>query len=96
MALEWHFETKISMRIQTVNLKIFAGTTELDARSKACVYGHSFARIVGSNPAGAWMSVSCELSGEGLCAGLITRPEQSDCGVSECDRGRFCCGNTIA
>jgi hypothetical protein len=31
------------------------------------------------------MSVSCEccvLSGRGLCVGLITRPEESECGVS--------------
>jgi hypothetical protein len=36
------------------------------------------------------MSVSykyCELSGRGLCVGLITRPEESyRVGVSECDR----------
>jgi hypothetical protein len=25
------------------------------------------------------------LSGRGLCVGLITRPEVSECGVSECD-----------
>jgi hypothetical protein len=32
------------------------------------------------NPPGAWMSVSCEccvLSGRGLCAGPLTRPEES-------------------
>jgi len=42
--------------------------------------GCSLARIVGSNPAGAWLSVSCEccmLSGRGLCVGMITRPEES-------------------
>ena len=36
--------------------------------------------IAGSNPAGTWMSVSCEcclLSGRGLCVGLITPPEES-------------------
>jgi hypothetical protein len=50
------------------------------ARSKAWVCGCSFAGIVGSNPAGAWMSVSyecCVLSGRGLCVGLITLPEES-------------------
>ena len=50
------------------------------ARSQAWVCGRSLAGIVGSNPAGAWMSVSCEcsvLSGRGLCVGLITRPEES-------------------
>ena len=45
---------------------------------------------VGSNPAGAWMSVCCEccvLWGRGQCVGLITRPEESytDCGASLCD-----------
>jgi hypothetical protein len=47
---------------------------------KAWVYGHSLAGIVGSNPAVAWMSVSCEccvMSGRGLCDRLITRPEES-------------------
>ena len=28
-------------------------------------------------PPGAWKSVCCVLSGRGLCAGLITRPEES-------------------
>jgi hypothetical protein len=49
-------------------------------RSKAWVYGSSLTRIVGSNPARVWMSVSCEccvLSGRGLCDGLVTRPEES-------------------
>ena len=59
------------------------------ARSKAWVYGLSLAGIAGSNPAGAWIFVSCKcclLSG-GLCVGLITRPEESHrYGVSECDR----------
>jgi len=47
------------------------------ARSKAAVGGRTLAGIMGSNPTGAWMSVSCEcyvLSGRGLCVGLITRP----------------------
>jgi hypothetical protein len=49
------------------------------ARSKAWVCGRSLAGIVGSNPAGAWMSVSCEccVSGKGLRVGPITRPEES-------------------
>jgi hypothetical protein len=49
-------------------------------RSKAWVCGRSLAGIVGSNPTGAWMSVSCEccvLSGRGLCDGLISRPGDS-------------------
>jgi hypothetical protein len=49
-------------------------------QSTARVCGRSLARIVGSNPAGAWMSVSfenCMSSGNGLCVGLITRPEES-------------------
>ena len=48
------------------------------ARSKAWVCADSLAGIVGSNPAGAWMSVCCEccvLSGRGLCDGLIARPQ---------------------
>ena len=48
--------------------------------SKAWVCDLSLAGIAGSNPAGAWMSVSCEcfvLSDRGLCVGLIPRPEES-------------------
>jgi len=50
------------------------------ARSKAEVCFYSFAGIPGSNPAGAFMSVSfecCVLSGRGHCDRLITRPEKS-------------------
>jgi len=50
------------------------------ARSKAQVCSCSPAKIVGSNPTGARMSVSyecCVLSGRGLCDELITRPEES-------------------
>jgi len=48
-------------------------------RSKEWVCGLSHSGNVGSNPAGAWMSVSCEccvLSGRGLCDGPIPRPEE--------------------
>jgi hypothetical protein len=50
------------------------------ARSKAWVCVRSPADIVGSNPAGAWMSVCCECcvaSGRGLYDEMITRPEES-------------------
>jgi hypothetical protein len=50
------------------------------ARFNAWVCDRSLAGIAGSNPAGVWMSVSCEgceLSGRGLCDGLITHPEES-------------------
>ena len=50
------------------------------ARSNAWVCGRSRVGIVGSNPAGAWMSVfcgCCVLSGRGLRIGLITRPKES-------------------
>jgi hypothetical protein len=50
------------------------------AQSKAWVCGLSLPGIVGSNPAGAWMSASCDccvLSGRGLCVGLITILEES-------------------
>ena len=40
--------------------------------------GYSFARIVGSNPAGGMdVCLCCVLSGRGLCDGLITSPEKS-------------------
>jgi len=60
------------------------------ARSKVQVCGRSPAKIVGSNPTGAWMFVCCEccvLSGRGLCDELITRPEGSYrlCCVVVCD-----------
>ena len=51
-----------------------------------CVRGNSLAGIPGSNPTGG-MDVCCEccvLSGRGLCYGLITHPEESCRGVSEC------------
>jgi len=50
------------------------------ARSKAWVCSCSLSGIVGSNPAGAWMSLCCEcgvLSSRGLCFELITSPEES-------------------
>ena len=50
------------------------------ARSKACVCGRLLCGIVGSNPAGAWMSVSCEccvFSGTCFRVGQITHPEGS-------------------
>ena len=56
--------------------------------SKAWVCGRSLAGILGSKPAES-MSVSCEccvLSGRGLCVWLIARLEDSERGVSECDR----------
>jgi hypothetical protein len=61
------------------------------AQSKAWVSGRSLAGIVGSDPAEAWISVSCEcclLSSRGLSVALIARPDKSYrmCGVSECDR----------
>jgi len=49
------------------------------AQSKAWVWGRSLAGIAGSNPVGAWMSVSCEccvLSGRGLSVGLISCTEE--------------------
>ena len=42
------------------------------------VCGRLLAGITDSNPAGAWISVSCDccmLSGRGLCFGLTTCPE---------------------
>jgi hypothetical protein len=53
--------------------------TTVTARSKAWVCGRSLVGTVGSNPAGG-MDVSCEcrvLSGRGLCAEVITCPEES-------------------
>jgi len=47
---------------------------------KAWVCGRTIAEFVGSNSAGAWMSVFCEcclLSGRGLCVWLITSHEDS-------------------
>jgi len=63
----------------------------LAVRSKAWVCGRSLAGIVVSIATGAWMSIFCEccvLSGRGLCAGLITHPEESCqvwCVLTECD-----------
>jgi hypothetical protein len=38
----------------------FGNPIPVAARSKAWVCGRALAGIVGSNPAGAWISVSCE------------------------------------
>ena len=74
-----------SRRITTdagwINLvKEQAGPIPVTARSKARVCGRPLAGIVGSKPAGAWMSVYCEccvLSGTGPCPVLITHLEES-------------------
>jgi hypothetical protein len=50
------------------------------APSKAWVCGRSPAEIVGSDPPGTWIPVSCECcvsSGRGLCEELVTRLEES-------------------
>jgi hypothetical protein len=50
------------------------------AQSKSWVCDLPLAGIVGSNPPGVWMFVSCEycvLSDRVLYVGLITRPEES-------------------
>jgi hypothetical protein len=63
----------------TKNLLIILKPVPVAARSKAWVYGRSFAGIVGFNPVGRWMFVCCEcrvLSRRGLCVGLITCPEE--------------------
>jgi hypothetical protein len=50
------------------------------AQSKAYVYGHSPAEIVGSNSNGSMgvslLCVSCVMSGRGLCDEMVTRPEE--------------------
>jgi hypothetical protein len=46
-------------------------------RSKARVLGRSLAGIVGSNPAGSWMSVSCECCVLSGVVGLNTLSEES-------------------
>jgi hypothetical protein len=50
------------------------------AQSKAWVYVCLLAGVAGSNPAGAWISVSYEfyvLSGRGPCDGSIPRPGET-------------------
>jgi hypothetical protein len=57
--------------------------------SKARVCRHLRAGIVGSNPAGAWMSVSfvvcCQVEVSASGWSLVQR-SPTECGVSECDR----------
>ena len=62
------------------------------ARSKASVCDLSIAEMEGSNPALAWISISCVcfvLLGRGLCIVLITSPERipTECRVLERNRG---------
>jgi len=71
------------------------------ARSKAWFCGLSHAMMAVSNPAGSWMSVSCEccvFSVSGLCVGLITRPERNptECFVSECDGETSTMGRSLS
>jgi hypothetical protein len=55
-------------------------------QSKAWVYGRSLAGIAGLNPAGCMdVCLLWVLYVVGLCDRSITRPEESECGVSECD-----------
>ena len=52
----------------------------VDALSKAWVCGRSLARNKGSNPSediDVCLCERCVLAGRGLCAELITRPEES-------------------
>ena len=58
------------------------------ARSRMSVCGHLLAGILGSNPAGAWMSVSlntlcCQVEDSTTDRTLVQR-SHSECGVSEC------------
>jgi len=48
----------------------------LAVRFKAWFCSRLLVGVAGSNPVGG-MGVCCELSGRGLCVGLITRPEES-------------------
>ena len=67
------------------------------ALSKPWIYGRSLARTAGSNPAGAWMTLSfecCLLSDRGLCDRPIKGPTKCVCVrvcvcvcVCVCDRG---------
>ena len=63
------------------NVNSFATVTEfvLAARSKAWFWDRSPSETVGSNPArDTYVCRECYvLPGRGLCAGLITRPEES-------------------
>ena len=63
-----------------LNHLVFIGKVPAAARSKAWLCDRLLIGTVGLNPAGTWMSLSCEcrvLSGRVLCDGLITRPEKS-------------------
>ena len=71
------FPNRLYLRFEWVAT---SGAYPMTARSKAWVCGLSLPEIAGSNPAGAYISVSCYyfvLSGRGLCDELITRPEES-------------------
>jgi hypothetical protein len=68
---------------------IFITQIPVAERFKARVYGHSLAGIEGSNPAGAWMSVSlvsivyCQVEVSATDRSLVQR-SPTDCGVSMC------------
>jgi hypothetical protein len=70
---------RCELRAQIHFTKYYDSWSQVAERSKAWVCGRSVDGISGSNPAGTWMSVSCEccvLSSTDLCLGLITNPEE--------------------
>ena len=84
------FKMHREVAIWELTLLILHGSTVVAARSKEWVYGLSLAGIADSNPARAWMPVSCVLHCHvevpATSSSLVLR-SPTDCGVSECGRG---------
>ena len=60
----------------------------VSTHSKAWACGRLLTGIAGSNPDGAWMSVSCESCVKlevSALGGSLVQKDLTDCGVSECD-----------
>jgi len=78
---QWNETTvHLILKVHAVHGVMFFPPSLVAVWSKARFYGRLLAGIAGSNPAGAWMSVSCEccvLSARGFRVGLITGPEES-------------------
>jgi hypothetical protein len=77
-----HFVNMGTFRIWKFRFRIYdiQWPIPVAAQSKAQVCGRALAGIVGSNPTGGMIFVSCTvfvLSGRGLCDGPIPRPEES-------------------
>jgi hypothetical protein len=83
----WMVDMKDTFCCLSLPISLNPASILVAARSKAWLCDRSLAGIVGSNPAGRMdVDLTCFVfSSRVLCEGPITRSENSECGVCECD-----------